>query len=287
MLRMIGGVVVASLAVGSLAGCGKPASAAPMVVMRDAPQKTLAARTARVSVNVYSLSSHAPASNVLANGVEDFTATKGDLTFDSSTIGAPAGTGKIEELFFGTTIYLKMPGLEQRTGGKPYARLDLEKIDASKGIDLAALDSRKNDPTDVLSSLSGVSDDVRAVGHDTVRGAGTTHYHATADLAKAAAASPNAASSIDALQRMLGTTTYPVDVWIDKSGRVRRFQYVLDLGKAAAASGQQSSTSTPITGQMTSVIEIYDYGVAVNVTEPPPDQAADLTAAATAGPSHP
>jgi hypothetical protein len=49
-----------------------------------------------------------------------------------------------------------------------------------------------------------------------------------------------------------------VDVWIDAQGRIRRL---------AVASGTGSSTTTT---------EFYDFGTAVHIVAPPPDQVADL-----------
>jgi hypothetical protein len=88
-----------------------------------------------------------------------------------------------------------------------------------------------------LSYLRSVANDVKLVGSDVVRGKKTTHYTATADLAK---------------EGRTPGEMLPVEVWIDESDRVVRYQY-----------------HTP--HRETFRWEFYDYGVEVDLT-PPPDR---------------
>jgi len=89
-----------------------------------------------------------------------------------------------------------------------------------------------------LSYLRSVAEDVKLVGSDIVRGKNTTHYTATVDLGKEGG-TPG---------RM-----FPVEVWIDESDRVVRYQH------------------NSFGSRETFRWEFYDYGVMVNLT-PPPDR---------------
>jgi hypothetical protein len=77
-------------------------------------------------------------------------------------------------------------------------------------------------PTTVLGVLRSATRNLRVVGHERVRGARTSRYRATLDLAKMAARRPAVRASLRMLADELGTKRLVADVWIDKSGRVRR-----------------------------------------------------------------
>jgi hypothetical protein len=77
-------------------------------------------------------------------------------------------------------------------------------------------------PTTVLGVLRSATRNLRLVGRERVRGARTTHYRGTLDLAKMAARRPAVRASLRMLADELGTTRLVADVWIDTSGRVRR-----------------------------------------------------------------
>lgn len=89
-----------------------------------------------------------------------------------------------------------------------------------------------------LDYLRSVAEGVTEVGPEEVRGIDTVHYRATGHLAEL-----GAPPEFD---------RFPLEVWIDDSGRTRRLSY------HAIGSEQRF------------VWEFYDFGVSVDLTPPPP-----------------
>ncbi|MGI9658094.1 MAG: hypothetical protein ACR2OD_04230 [Gaiellaceae bacterium] len=92
-------------------------------------------------------------------------------------------------------------------------------------------------PAHVVALLTATRNTFVEIGGQPIRGATSTHYQATVDLGKLAAAAPEAMRGVvrtqsRALAAELGTSELPIDVWLDAKGRLRRVQ--IDLGAAAA-----------------------------------------------------
>src|SRR4051794_22157149 len=255
----------------ALAACGEGTVAAATIV-RNVPAKTEKAKTARMAINVTGSGGGSQAINVTADGVIDITSKRGDLTMDLGQ----AGLGKMRVLMFGTLLYVQLPPQLQGQipGGKPFLKLDLTALSKQQGLDLGALTQQNPDASSQLAILNGAGSDFKKVGSEKLRGTSTTHYAGTVDLTKAAAAAttPEKKAALDKVREQLGTSTFPVDVWVDGQGRLRKLTYKMDLSKAAAAS------KSGVSGEMNVNVELFDYGVPVNVTEPPADQATDLSA---------
>jgi hypothetical protein len=117
----------------------------------------------------------------------------------------------------------------------------------------------------MLASLEAVSSDVTTVGPDTIRGVATTHYHALLDLGKAidqAKVPPSLRPSLKQALSLFGNeSSIPVDIWVDAASRVRRLTETMNL---------------PGVGAFSTTIDLYDFGVPVNVVAPPADQVAPL-----------
>jgi hypothetical protein len=93
----------------------------------------------------------------------------------------------------------------------------------------------------------------------------------TVDLDKVAARAPAeqrepVRTQIRALKQRANVEKVPVEVWVDEDGLVRR--EVLRYEDMRFAPGQ--------TGDMTIRMELYDFGVTVDVEPPPGDQVTDL-----------
>jgi len=115
-----------------------------------------------------------------------------------------------------------------------------------------------NDPLWPLDALFGARDDAADIGREVVRGVAATRCRLTLDLARADAALPAGvivpAGPYRALHAM------PAEVWLDAAGLARRV-----AGRAhpvTAARGEQAWT----------IIELWDFGVAVDITPPHPDE---------------
>ena len=132
---------------------------------------------------------------------------------------------------------------------------------------------QSGDPSQTLDYLRGASDDIKRVGTEAVRGSPTTHYSVVLDLEKAAASSPNGRQTIQSLIKILGFSKLPAEVWVDGEGRLRKLRYTADLSKSRVAA---SARSAP--GSLTFTLELFDFGVPVQVAVPLAGQVADLGA---------
>ncbi|MDQ6649153.1 MAG: hypothetical protein M3Z02_03390 [Actinomycetota bacterium] len=266
----LGILVAGATGCGSSAGKGTAAppaasaSADPTGKVKAAYDATVKAGTAKVALTANLASTGAgPQSSVqiAGEGTEDFVHHNSALT-----VSVP-GQGSIEERVVAGKTYVHLPpALVARNGGKQWV---------TKSPD-ATSSSSVNDPTTDLALLRGVTS-VKEAGKEAVRGQDGTHYTATADLGAAkAAADPGQAATFDQLQKKLGTSSVPLEAWLDGQGRLVRLRYSLPAPAGApATNGPSSPSQAPSTGgQLQVTEEFFDYGLPVNVEPPPADQIA-------------
>jgi hypothetical protein len=114
-----------------------------------------------------------------------------------------------------------------------------------------------NDPLWPLDALFGASEDAVEIGPEAVRGVPATRCRLTVDLARADAALPSGVSVPAGPYRSL--SRLPAEVWLDADGLARRI------------SVSSEPTAAP-DAQVWSVVELWDYGLAVDITPPRPDE---------------
>lgn len=264
-------VVLALVFAMAAAGCGASKASADTIV-RSAAAKTQNAKTAKISM-VVSTQSSGQNVDVTADGVMDMPKRIGELDMSLGQV-LP---GTIHMIITGDILYMKLPAAlaSQIPGSKPFVKVDLQQLSQQQGVNISAL-QQNPDATAQLDMLRGVSNDVHEVGKEQVRGVATTHYQATVDLKKAEGTltNPDAKAAMQRSEQILGTSTFPIDVWVDAQGRTRRLNYQMDLSKVTVpnqGSGQK------LNGQMKLSMELFDFGTPVNVTAPPADQTSDLS----------
>jgi hypothetical protein len=177
--------------------------------------------------------------------------------------------------------------------GKAWVSLDLDKLSEAKlGTSLSSLTQTSQDnPAQMLGYLQAVSESgLHKAGNATIRGVSTTEYDATVDLQKLAALqkTPAAQQAITKLAAQMGTSGYPMKVWIGADGLVHQMQFSITEAPAAAASapaGASPAAAVPTSIAVTATIQLYDYGSAVTVAAPPAEQTADLTSQIAGGAS--
>ena len=200
-------------------------------------------------------------------GEGEFSQREGHLTLDMNGLGGGLFAGGQAELVFSDLVYyMKLPsgsGLPLPSG-KEWVKLDLKKLGESTGLDLGQLTQlSQSDPSQALDFLQGASDDFHEVGTEDVRGAPTTHYAGTIDLAKAAENAPAAiAEQYRKLAELAPSSKVPMDVWVGEDGYVHKLRFEQKLTEGAS---------------MTMEEELYDFGANVDVSAPPEDQVVDLT----------
>ncbi|MDQ1374151.1 MAG: hypothetical protein QOJ09_1489 [Actinomycetota bacterium] len=254
-------VVLVMFAVGACGGSGQKSDG-----LRAAAAKTVGARSARTAVTLVTTTTMQPApSTTKGEGAVDFASKRASFAIDTSSLGLPGVSGTVEIVLVDGIIYAKLPNLLPT---KPWLKLDRTTLGAAGGASAAGLgDLASGDPASGIRFLEGVADGATKVGKEKVRGTDTTHYRGTVDLIKIkASASTGTRTAIDALVKQLGKSTYPVDVWLDGAGRVRRLR-----SRHASPARGATPASTVVRTE-----EYFDFGVKVDASPPPPDQVTDL-----------
>ena len=118
--------------------------------------------------------------------------------------------------------------------------------------------SSPNDPLWPLDALFGAREDAFDLGPESVRGTATTRFRLTVDLARADAALAAGVSVPAGPYRSL--SRLPAQAWLDDAGRARRVAVSAELA------------TSPADVQMWAVIEFWDFGVAVDISVPGPDE---------------
>ncbi|MDP1795147.1 MAG: LppX_LprAFG lipoprotein, partial [Acidimicrobiales bacterium] len=123
------------------------------------------------------------------------------------------------------------------------------------------------DPRTTLDALGANVPDLEEVGKQTLRGAETTHLRGRVDLSdKAIAAAPaSEQEGLRSAQKVFGADGYPVDVWLDADGRVRRVQYDITSGEGAA----KATTTVKL--------DLYDFGKAPAIALPAASEIGDAS----------
>jgi hypothetical protein len=114
-----------------------------------------------------------------------------------------------------------------------------------------------NDPLWPMDALFGASDDAVEIGPEAVRGVPATRCRLSVDLARADAALPAGVSVPSGPYRSL--RQLPAEVWLDAAGLARRISVKSEPTAAADA-------------QVWSIVELWDFGVAADITPPDPSE---------------
>jgi hypothetical protein len=212
-------------------------------------------------------------------GEIDFEEQVGTLTFELGDLPGLPGGGSIEQVFAGTTLYLRGDVLGPLPGGAEWVRLDTVEAAAEAGVDLQQLPTfGSSNPADALALLEGASEDgVEEVGDEEIDGVETTHYRAEIDL-RATYENSDAVTDREAFEAFLdqlGDDPLETDIWLDDEGRVvqQSFEQPLPVAEGVNASMQFTMTFS-------------DFGTEVDVQVPDDSDtvdALDLAGAGTGG----
>jgi hypothetical protein len=112
-------------------------------------------------------------------------------------------------------------------------------------------------PTDVLSRVLAASKETELLGEEKVRGVEARHFRAQVDGRKLLEQLPS--DKRPDPEEVWGGRFVPVELWIDEESRLRR----LKLSEEFSEDGPDSMVMT---------IELFDYGVEVDVQPPPGEQ---------------
>jgi hypothetical protein len=167
-------------------------------------------------------------------------------------------------------IYVHLPdgAAQSHNHGKPWTKLNDNVYAQAYGAG-AISGAEQESPQEFLAYLKA-SGEVTLLGHQTISGVQTTRYRAIVNLARYLASSTNESPAgaqrlTDLIKRSYGSTSLPMEVWVDPTGHIRRM--ALDLHYCFAG----HSGSSAITENL------FDYGPQPAVAALPPSEVTDLT----------
>ncbi len=272
-------LVCLCMAAATLAACGaadKVRAAADPV--EEAAAATAKAGGAKVEMRIGIDAPGAPSGLAMtATGVIDIGSGEMQMTMDMGGLaqtvraaqpGLDPDDLEIETRVVDKVMYLRMGLLAGRLpGGKRWIKLDMRKIGKSLGVDVSQF-TKYNDPAELLEFLRS-SGDVEELGSQRIRGIDTTRYRARIDLGDALdelRGSDSGSAEFDALKKIAGDGTLPVEVWIGADKLVRRMSF-----KMSAGAGTQAGEAFGVEMRM----DLFAYGTKVSVEAPPAAEVAD------------
>jgi hypothetical protein len=270
-------LLAAALLLPACGGGGDSVSAAPVA---EAASKTTEAGSYRTEFTMR-MEAAGQSFTMRGNGVFGYSPARGRMTVDPGKLdelsGGAVGTDRLEFVFDGLVYYMRIPEALTPLAGvdDKWLRIDLEETGVETG-DLGALQQANQNPAQLMQFLRGTSDDIEELGEEQVRGVETTHYRATVDIDAAAERTADSGElsdemreqvrvEIERMKKQTGLETLPVDVWLDEDDLVRRIR--MDF-------------TFPLEGEEVGVemtMDLFDFGVEVDVTPPPAAQTVDIT----------
>jgi hypothetical protein len=264
-----------------VAGCGGGAEKVTLAEIENAAFKTEGVETARVSFKgvVTFNHDHAQRFEFKGSGVADWRTDSAKMSavykFPNAVqeaikaqFGGPLTANMILDGREGIVLYMRFPFLDgQLPRGKTWLKADLVEMGKRYGLDLDRLkETRQSDPglmLDYLKSAVGV----RKVGTDLVRREVTQHYSTVVKAETIVQQAPkDQQEAMRNYLRLMGIKTYPLDIWVDRDGVVRRLgielEYKLPDGEYV---------------KMTLSEEYFDFGVDVDIEAPPAKRVLDVT----------
>jgi hypothetical protein len=198
-------------------------------------------------------------------GKVDFAGKKVQMTMDMGNLAESMGEGgeinaddlNMEMVMQDTTMYMSMPLLEKELGEK-WVKIDLQKALEGSGIDLAGLQQQTSSmsPTEQLKLLKTMGD---------LEEVDDNHFKGTVDLRKLPGESGKKIAELG------GSPTYPTEVWVNDDGYIER---------------QKMEMTQKVEGQtIKSAVDVRytDFGTAVDIDTPDPDDVRDMTDIAQQG----
>lgn len=236
----------------------------------------LAAKSAHVEMTV-SLAQPGYGSDQLLKltGNETFT-TPPEATFSVTTLASTGtGTQTITEVEAGQTVYVLVKGTWYSMSAQQ----------ALGNLGLSESPTGQGSPTEVLELLDEEGSKVTKVGPTSLDGSTMTEYRAVVDLNKALKGNHNglsvSAAAAKQYERLIGKPTITAEVWIDATGALRQYRSTFPLSASALKQLGVNETVKGITE--TVVIDLSDFGVAVEATAPATSQPLPATSGTATG----
>lgn len=247
-------VVVGAAGIAIVVTGGKSAEAAVI----DSVNTTMADGTAHITM---ALSAHTPTGTVTGTGTGAIDFNNNAMQLQLS-VGEAAQQLQLQIVYLAGSIYENIPGIDQLVPGKSWVSLDLSSLQGAGSQNPSSLGTGNN-PAAELRLLAQQGNTVVALGSSTIDGISVEGYAVTLDASaiKAKLAQAKLPSWMtSALSNVkLGDTT--LKVFVDGSGLLRRMS--IGLNESVGSSGNVGVDES---------LDFSDYGTAVSVSAPPPDQ---------------
>jgi hypothetical protein len=262
-------------------GCGASREIVSLDTVANAASKTEAVGTARVSFEgvVTFNHDHAQRFEFKGRGITNWRTGSAEMTAVykfpgpvqeaiKEQFGRPLSADLIVDGRKGIVLYMRFPFLEKLLPrGKPWLKADIVEMGKAYGLDLDRLkETKQSDPGQMLAYLKSAIG-VRRVGSDLIQREVTTHY---ATIVKAETiirqAPPDQQEPMRKYLRMLGIKTYPLDIWVDRDGVVRKLAIVLEYNPTKNEHVKMELSE-----------QYYDFGVKAKIQPPPAKSVLDVT----------
>jgi hypothetical protein len=278
-MRLAFAAVALCAAVVVATGCGSSTEKISLEAIEKAAFQTEGVGTARVAFqgSVTFNHDHEQRFEFKGRGVVDWTTGSSKVfvvykypnqlqEFIKEQFGGPANAELILDETDGIVLYMRFPFLEKHMP-KKWLKADIVKIGKAYGLDLERLKETKQTNPDTMLDYLKSAVGVRKVGTDLVRREVTTHYSTIVDAETIVEESPKSEQkAMRKYLRLMGVKTYPVDIWVDRDGVVRKLAIEMEY-KVRGGEYVKMKVSE----------EYFDFGVPVEIKPPPAKQVLDVT----------
>lgn len=231
--------------------CGNKADPEAVRLVDDVAAKTREAGSSRLETRVSIVSEQLEDEvTVTASGAFDFASGSGELEMNlpSEVGGSTFGEGTVRVLVVERAAFVQLPGQDT------FIEVPADQLSGSGPL-------APGNPSDLFAFLVGGPEGVEDLGTEDVRGQPMRHFAVVIDLEAAAEAGGADREQIDQTIEMLGTSSLPAELWIDEQGRLGRMAFSAEIDQPGVGQGTIGVD-----------MQLFDYGVAVDVQRPPPDK---------------
>ncbi|WP_246075712.1 LppX_LprAFG lipoprotein [Nonomuraea terrae] len=255
----------AALVMAAVAGCGSNAqpiqvNLAASEVLTQAAQKTAEVTSYTVDAVVDVQHPQEGAGKVQGRMVyQSKPQLAADLTLDTVDMGGRGVPGGVRAVLQGDTVYVKVQALNEMLGAaKPWIRVPLAETGDS-GEARRYLDQIQQFDLGNMTKLVTASQDVKAVGTESVNGEDTTHYSGTFPVDVAVQQLP-ADRQEQARQGLAELQNVKFDIWVASDGLPRKL----------ALNGSKEGATLDAT------LLFKGFNETVSIEAPPADQVGEL-----------
>jgi hypothetical protein len=281
-MRTRAGIVpttLVALCAAIMTGCGSR-DVISLDTVANAAVKTEDVGTARVTFegSVTFNHDHAQRFEFKGHGIADWRTNSAKMTavykfpdpiqeFIKQEFGGPPSADLILDGRKGIVLYMRFPFLkEQMPRGKTWLKADIVEMGKAYGLDLDRMkETKQSDPGQMLAYLKSAVG-VRKIGSDLVRREVTTHYSTVVKAETIVEGVPrDQQEAMRKFLRLMGIKTYPVDIWVDRDGLVRKLAIELEYKQPHGEYVKMKLSE-----------EYYDFGVEANIEAPPAKRVIDV-----------